>query len=246
MPQFQFASINKKPAEAPEDFRDRKSWAEAFGGAAGVDKSAKPRPAESAAEFAARKDKEEADNREAVMTFVLGLVAEPIALQYVNQPTGDRLAEIKGRQVLDKFNCAGCHVLRPGVYDFKLTVKGAKNMFKPVVLGIVEQSKAVYLQTNPTLAKDLEEVAAQMRTEYAPRTTEQVNAMTTLYAQRFTEQELKQAVAFYKTPLGQKLLTEEPKVIDASFVRIREWANKLEDEVRARMRAEMKKRGHDL
>jgi len=127
-----------------------------------------------------------------------------------------------------------------------LEVKGAKSMFEPVVLGIVEQSKAVYLQTNPGLAKDLDEVAAQLRAEYAPRTTEQLNQMAQLYAQRFTEQELKQAVAFYKTPLGQKMLTEEPKVIDASFQGMREWANKIEDEVRARMRVEMKKRGHDL
>src|SRR5205807_1794758 len=83
----------------------------------------KKKPAETPEDF------KEANRREAVMTFVLGLVAEPIALQYVNQPTGERLAEIKGRQVLDKFNCAGCHVLRPGVFDFKLTAKGAANLY---------------------------------------------------------------------------------------------------------------------
>src|SRR5262249_11246817 len=30
-------------------------------------------------------------------------------------------AEVKGRQVLEKFNCAGCHQLRSGRFDFKLT-----------------------------------------------------------------------------------------------------------------------------
>ena len=29
------------------------------------------------------------------MTFVLGLVAEPVPLKSINQPTGDRLAEVK-------------------------------------------------------------------------------------------------------------------------------------------------------
>src|SRR5262245_65992112 len=67
-----------------------------------------------------------------------------------------------------------------------LDVKGAKNMFEPVVLGIVEQSKAVYLQTNPALLKDLDEVAAQLRAEYAARAAEQLNEMTKLYAQRST------------------------------------------------------------
>jgi mono/diheme cytochrome c family protein len=64
---------------------------------------------------------EEVEAREAVMTFVLGLVAEPVPNAYTPHPDTDRQAEIKGRQVLDKFNCAGCHMIRAGVYDFKLT-----------------------------------------------------------------------------------------------------------------------------
>jgi hypothetical protein len=31
------------------------------------------------------------------------------------------LAEVKGRQVVDKFNCTGCHQLKAGVYEFRLT-----------------------------------------------------------------------------------------------------------------------------
>jgi hypothetical protein len=127
-----------------------------------------------------------------------------------------------------------------------MEAKGAKNLLEPVVVGVIEQSRIIILQTNPALQKDLDEVAAQLRTEFAPRTSEQLNEMTRLYAQRFTEQELKEAVAFYKTPLGRKILVEEPKILDESFARIREWANKMEDEVRGRIRAEMKKRGHNL
>jgi mono/diheme cytochrome c family protein len=63
----------------------------------------------------------ESQAREAVMTFVLGLLADPIPLQYVHRPTGDKLAEAKGRQVLDTFNCAGCHQVRSGVLEFKRT-----------------------------------------------------------------------------------------------------------------------------
>ena len=74
---------------------------------------------EKKSDFTSRTFKEEADAREAVATFVLGLVAEQVPTKSISQPTGDRLAEIKGRQVLDKFNCAGCHTIRPGVYDFK-------------------------------------------------------------------------------------------------------------------------------
>jgi mono/diheme cytochrome c family protein len=71
--------------------------------------------------YEARQLKEEDEAREAVMTFVLGLLAEPIPTPYVNRPAGDRLAEVRGRQVLDTFNCAGCHLIRPGVFEFRLT-----------------------------------------------------------------------------------------------------------------------------
>jgi mono/diheme cytochrome c family protein len=63
--------------------------------------------------------REEAEARDAVMTFILGLVAEPVPASYVYTPPPDKLAEVKGRQVLEKFNCAGCHQIRPGIYEFK-------------------------------------------------------------------------------------------------------------------------------
>lgn len=75
---------------------------------------------ESDAAFEARRAREEAEAREAVMTFVLGLVAEPVNPKYVHNPEPDKLAEIRGRIILERFNCAGCHQVRPGVYEFKL------------------------------------------------------------------------------------------------------------------------------
>ncbi len=63
-------------------------------------------------------NREEAESREAVMTFILGLVAEPVPLSHVYQPPTERMAEVQGKKVIDKFNCAGCHLIRPGVYDF--------------------------------------------------------------------------------------------------------------------------------
>ena len=74
--------------------------------------------------YKARQEFEEAEAREAVMTFVLGLIAEPMPLKYLNKPGPDRLAEVKGHQVLEKFNCTGCHQVRPGVYEFKTSEDG--------------------------------------------------------------------------------------------------------------------------
>ncbi len=76
---------------------------------------------ESDDDFKVRQSQEEAEAREAVMTFILGLTAENIAGKYIAKPAGDRGAEVKGRQLLDKYNCIGCHQARSNVFEFKLT-----------------------------------------------------------------------------------------------------------------------------
>lgn len=127
-----------------------------------------------------------------------------------------------------------------------ITVKGAAAIYDPVVVGVVEQAKRVLLQANPTLGKDLNEVALKLRAEFAPRSAEALNEAAKLYAARFTEQELKDTLAFYKSPLGRKLLAEEPKILDQSMKNTQSWADQLSQEVITRIRAEMKKRGHDI
>jgi mono/diheme cytochrome c family protein len=105
MPQFKFARTHRRGKE---------------GSVEKIDEYKARRVRESKGEYDAKSQFAEARAREAVMTFVLGLIAEPIPLKFVNTPKTDRLAEVKGRKVLEKFNCAGCHEIRPGVYEFKL------------------------------------------------------------------------------------------------------------------------------
>jgi uncharacterized protein len=127
-----------------------------------------------------------------------------------------------------------------------IVLKGGNQMFGAVVPGVVESAKDLFLPTNPNLSKDLTEVSGKLKQEYTGKSDELMNEVAKAYARHFTEQELKEAVAFYKTPLGKKLLAEEPVAIEAGFTRAKEWANDFSTQVVARVRAEMKKKGHDL
>jgi hypothetical protein len=127
-----------------------------------------------------------------------------------------------------------------------ITVKGATALWEPLVPGVIEQAKSVFIQANPTLIKELNEVAVKLRAEYAPRSAEVVNDVAKLYASRFTEQELKDTLAFYKSPLGKKLLAEEPSILDQSMRNAQGWADRLSQEVMGKIRTEMKRRGHEI
>jgi hypothetical protein len=96
------------------------------------------------------------------------------------------------------------------------------------------------------LGKDINEVAAKLQAELTPRTAELLNDGARLYAARFTEQELKDVLAFYKSPVGRKVITQEPVILDQSGSNVDAWANKLADEVIAKFRAEMRKRGKEI
>lgn len=127
-----------------------------------------------------------------------------------------------------------------------VAVTGATALFSPLVAGVVEQARLLYLQQNPGLAKDLNEIAAKMRADLAPRFSEVTGEVARLYATDFSEQDLKDILAFYKSPAGQKLLQWQPKVVESSMKFAQDWANKLSDEVVAKMRDELKKKGHAL
>ena len=126
-------------------------------------------------------------------------------------------------------------------------VKGGTNMFDPVIVNVVDQTRTSLLRTSPQLAKDLNEVASAIVVEYAAKRTELMAEAAKFYANRFSEPELKEMVTFYKSALGRKMLQQEPLVLDETFGYVQKsWAPKFSEEVMVRIRAEMKKRGHSL
>lgn len=127
-----------------------------------------------------------------------------------------------------------------------IEAKGASRMFDPAIPGVIETAKNTFAQSNPALIKDLNEVAAQLRTEYAGKRAEISDQMARVYAQRFSEDEIKDVLAFYKSPVGRKVIVQEPQILEETMTRLSTWADRFADEVLGRIRAEMKKRGHDL
>jgi hypothetical protein len=127
-----------------------------------------------------------------------------------------------------------------------VTLKGGAAMFDPLIPGVIESAKNQFLPTNPQLAGPLNEVAAQLHKEYEPKRSEIIDLVAKIYAQHFTEAELKEIVAFYKSPTGKKMTAQEPAAINQSLGAAQEWANQFSDMVLQRFRAEMAKKGYKL
>jgi hypothetical protein len=125
-------------------------------------------------------------------------------------------------------------------------IKGVKDMFEPLVRGVVRKTKDSVLQNNFMWAKDINEIAANIEKDYEPRGSELLDATARFYASHFTEAELKSILTFYQSPVGQKMVVEEPKALDESMAYAGSWGDDLSIDVMSKLRAEMKKRGHDM
>jgi hypothetical protein len=127
-----------------------------------------------------------------------------------------------------------------------VTMKQANVMFAGAVPGLIAQVKDGILRSNLDKQKDLDEVALKLAKDLDGRQNEIGEGMAKIYASGFTEQELRDLVAFYKTPLGKKSLETEPRAMELSVSYMNLWAQKFSDEIGTRFKDEMKKRGKDI
>jgi hypothetical protein len=127
-----------------------------------------------------------------------------------------------------------------------IALKQANILYGGAVSGIVTQVKQEFLKSNLDKQRDLEEVSVIVVKEFTGRENEIGEAIAKLYAAGFTEQELRDLLAFFKSPLGKKLIENEPKAMDLSGVYMNAWAQKFADDVTTRFKAEMKKRGKEI
>ena len=127
-----------------------------------------------------------------------------------------------------------------------LQMKNAAAMYANAVPNIVQQTKDQLLSTNLNLQKDLNEVAIIVAQKLAGKEKEIGEGMAQIYCNEFTEQELKDLVTFYKSPLGKKLLTSEPRAIQFSMSYMNGWAQNFAETVTGEFRAEMRKRGKQI
>ena len=127
-----------------------------------------------------------------------------------------------------------------------LAMKNASAMYANAVPNLVEQTKNVLMQSNLNYQKDLNEVAIIVAKNLAGREKEIGDGMAQVYANEFTEQELKDLVTFYKSTLGQKLLASEPRAIQFSMSYMNQWAQQFAETINGQFRAEMKKRGKEI
>ncbi|WP_342358437.1 DUF2059 domain-containing protein [Terrarubrum flagellatum] len=108
------------------------------------------------------------------------------------------------------------------------------------------QVLATFTQTRPELANDLKQVLVSMNPDIAAKREEIIDVGARAFAKRFSEAEIAELMKFLQSPIGIKYTREQPEAINEYFGQIQPWIGALNQFVIEKVRAEMKKKGHDL
>lgn len=123
---------------------------------------------------------------------------------------------------------------------------GADKQFDTVIVTLTTGLANVVKQQHPARAKDIDEVFAKLADKFRARKDDIVGIVTPLWAEKFSVAELNEISAFFKSPIGQKLVREQPAIMQRSMQLGMAWGQMIGQEVEAEARRELKARGIDL
>ena len=124
---------------------------------------------------------------------------------------------------------------------------GLDKGFESFIPGVLRELQMNFTRTRPEIAADLDKVLREIIfPEFNKRTAEMIDQSARILASSMSEQELKETVAFLKTPAGKKYVETQPASMNKIMQSMDSWNRDLSVAVVDRVRAEMKKKGHDL
>ena len=115
-----------------------------------------------------------------------------------------------------------------------------------ILIGVAQQTKALLARSNPAQSDNIDKLVNAAALELAAKRPELDKQIQEIWAARFTKDELQKIAEFYNSPVGQKLSKETAGMVQMSGVAAQMWQQKIAQEMLAKVREELKKRGANL
>jgi hypothetical protein len=122
----------------------------------------------------------------------------------------------------------------------------ATDQFKALLPLIIQQLKPVVVQGRPEIERDYDKIMPLMMESAQRQLDQMMEEMAAIYAGNFTADEIRQVTAFYRTPVGQKVLDKTPIIAQQSMMSGQKFGQRAAQELQVRIREELRKRGHNI
>jgi len=120
------------------------------------------------------------------------------------------------------------------------------DQYKALLPVILLSIKPAVVQGRPEIERDYDAMAAQIRDAYAPYYSSMVDSAASLYASNFTVDELREIDAFYRLPVGQKLLQKSLAITQQSMQIGQDTGRKAAEDLRIRLTDLLRQKGHKM
>lgn len=127
-----------------------------------------------------------------------------------------------------------------------ITAMKTEDVFKQVMPTIFAQLRGVIVAANPATAKDVDTVFKAAEVKFIQKLDELKGEIAPIYARAFELGELREIMAFYRTPTGAKLIQLQPAIAQSSMVLGQRWGERIVKEIEADVKAQLRERGHKI
>ena len=89
----------------------------------------------------------------------------------------------------------------------------------------------------------IKEIFKLASTKFSERKQEAFDQVAIVFAEAFTAGEIREIVAFYRTPVGAKLIKAQPEIAQKTLAIGQAWGRKIGQDIDQEVRRELKNRG---
>lgn len=123
---------------------------------------------------------------------------------------------------------------------------GISRSFEIIIPEFMDQIGITLTQSRPDLVHDMNAVLADLKPEFDKQSDEMVDQSARIYATLLSEPEIDLVLAFFNSEAGRKYVGAQPLFLNQLVSGMQAWQQKISINMMARVRQEMKKKGHDL
>ena len=127
-----------------------------------------------------------------------------------------------------------------------LTTMRMGDQLKAIVPLLMKQLAPAIVQGRPEVERELNALMPIMLELVDKRSADLIEATATVYVRHFTVEEMRQLTAFYRQPVGQKLLEKLPAITQEALIVGQKFGQAVAVELQGRIVEELRKRGHKI
>lgn len=123
--------------------------------------------------------------------------------------------------------------------DELVQITGTARLFDSLLPNIADEAKNSFIRANPQMQLGIIAVVDQVAVELVSRRRELDRYLANVWASGFTNDEMRELIAFYSSPTGEKFARLHPRILSVQTAAAEEWAKSVADELDARVREEL-------